>query len=226
MNYSPRPPTHQRRWFRGALALAAVACLVPALWRWGPAAWRRARVLYWQHRALAHTAPADQVVYDDDPADAAKLAKASPDYVALGGSGVPIARWAREWKEFSAASSPPGRLPCAVLFMHERHVGAAGPRLLVVSLYSAGNTAPAELETEVIRPGGPISSPVPAAGDVWMSQRWTDPKNRVRFFAGQLDPTDPSHFSIRFDLGGVRHTLDYWLLENDTLRMQERVADH
>ena len=35
----------------------------------------------------------------------------------------------------------------------------------------------------------------------------------IKFFAGQSDPNDPSHFSIEFEKDGKREVLDCWLLD-------------
>jgi hypothetical protein len=60
--------------------------------------------------------------------------------------------------------------------------------------------------------------------------RWVDgvlradraPEHNVRFYAGQLDPNDPSHFTIDYELNGARNVIDGWLTDDDFLRIRPR----
>ena len=60
--------------------------------------------------------------------------------------------------------------------------------------------------------------------------RWVDgvlradrpAEHNVRFYAGQLDPNDPSHFTIDYELNGVRNVIDGWLTDDDFLRIRPR----
>ncbi|MEA2708481.1 MAG: hypothetical protein QOF78_1082 [Phycisphaerales bacterium] len=53
-------------------------------------------------------------------------------------------------------------------------------------------------------------------------------ENNLRFFAGQPDPQDPSHFTIDYEVGGVKSTIDGWLTDDDFLRILPRggAVDH
>ena len=44
----------------------------------------------------------------------------------------------------------------------------------------------------------------------------------MRFYAGQADPADPSHFTICYAIGGHPGTLDGWLQADDKVRIQIR----
>lgn len=44
----------------------------------------------------------------------------------------------------------------------------------------------------------------------------------LRFFAGQPDPRDPSHFTVDYEIGGVKSTIDGWLTDDDFLRIIPR----
>jgi hypothetical protein len=44
----------------------------------------------------------------------------------------------------------------------------------------------------------------------------------LRFFAGQTDPKDPSHFTVDYELGGVKNTVDGYLTDDDFLRIIPR----
>jgi hypothetical protein len=47
-------------------------------------------------------------------------------------------------------------------------------------------------------------------------------KQSLRVFAGQLDPTDESHFTIRYDADGKSDILDGWLMPDDTVKLELR----
>ena len=74
LDYARMPP-RRRKWIRRSVLLVCLAMVVAAGWRWGPQAWRRAQLLYWQRQCLRYSAPADQVVYTTDVAIAVGLLK-------------------------------------------------------------------------------------------------------------------------------------------------------
>jgi hypothetical protein len=41
----------------------------------------------------------------------------------------------------------------------------------------------------------------------------------LRFFAGQSDPNDPTHFTVTYELNGVKNTIDGYLTDDDFLRI-------
>lgn len=63
-----------------ALALVALTMLGLATWRGGAPAWEYAKVRHYQRQCFNYTAPADQVVYEEKPAAAAKLLSNPSDY--------------------------------------------------------------------------------------------------------------------------------------------------
>jgi hypothetical protein len=48
------------------------------------------------------------------------------------------------------------------------------------------------------------------------------PLGKLKFWAGQPDPTDESHFTIDFETHKRRGTIDGWLMPDDTLKLQLR----
>ena len=47
-------------------------------------------------------------------------------------------------------------------------------------------------------------------------------KSKVRMFAGQPDPADPAHFTIRYELDDQPHVIDGWLRDDDTVLLAWR----
>ena len=50
------------------------------------------------------------------------------------------------------------------------------------------------------------------------------PAGLFRFYAGQVDPKDPSHFTIDYALDGQRNTIDGYLKSGDQLLVVPRVG--
>jgi len=46
--------------------------------------------------------------------------------------------------------------------------------------------------------------------------------DRAEIFGGQPDPTDTSHFTIAYAVDGVRGTIDGWLLDDGTVKLETR----
>ena len=51
-----------------------------------------------------------------------------------------------------------------------------------------------------------------------------DRKQHFRYFAGQVDPEDPTHFTIAYDIGANRYILHGWLTDDDTIKFDTRDA--
>jgi hypothetical protein len=49
-----------------------------------------------------------------------------------------------------------------------------------------------------------------------------DAHKPLRIFAGQPDPTDSRHFTIRYELDSKSNTIDGWLMPDDTVELQPR----
>src|SRR5262245_33525865 len=79
LDYAAAPSRWRRR--IGLVATSLVIGVATfAGWRWGPAAWNRARCLYAQRQCLAYVAGPEQVVYEGNP-NLAKLLLSQQGYV-------------------------------------------------------------------------------------------------------------------------------------------------
>jgi len=191
--------------------------------RLGPQAGERAVLLYHQRGCLNYTAPPDQVVFDSDPARVVKLAN-DPNFVISGGRA--FRRSPEDWlalsRELPSGFSP----PAALLFMHELRAPGCAPRLVVIE--QGGNSAnpeyflvPGGFDHRVLEPAGiqhalndvtgPCSGNTPLA---------PSSRSAFRIYAGQPDPADPSHFTIRFTADGVTRVVNGHLKADGSLDMR------
>src|SRR3954447_14485842 len=75
--------TRRRKWTRRALVFVVLlAALGYPSWRWGPRAASVVPLLYWQRECLNYTPSADQIAYEEDPSEAAKLLAKGSGYSA------------------------------------------------------------------------------------------------------------------------------------------------
>ncbi len=194
------------RWACVAVVIVAASIAVP---RWARPAWRRVVTLYWQHRCLAYTAPADSVAYDWDV----------PPVPSAGDAA---------FQAFYRLLSPPGDRGAPVILSHVLRTPNGSSRLVVVQAYvfadGAGEDAVSLMVTfgtRVFRPGGLTTPPTQVlARDtgslVIASGRPTT------IYAGQPDSADPTHFTLTGISGGRAFAVDGWLQDDETVTMDLR----
>jgi hypothetical protein len=190
----------QRRIVRKIALAAAVFAVAPILWKCGNMAIQQLQMLHWQQKAMAFEAPPDRVVLDTSG----------------GGSTVRVLEWERLY-EITAFG---GSIPQPVLFLHARKNPNGEPRLVVVHCRFDDVSAQAGIWATVFRPGSIIR----AMEDV--SPGGTDTRipcdARTRFFAGQADRRDPTHFTIEYDADNKRMLIDAYLHEDDGIYFSTR----
>ena len=109
----------------------------------------------------------------------------------------------------------------ATLFCHELRNKAGHRRLVVVQRMPrevGPFVYPFALDVALYAPAGwrrPITNvtkdPVPDHTAKMSGVNPLIPAHPLRFWAGQIDPADPGHFTIRYELGGVGGIVDGWL---------------
>ena len=213
--YAPSQTISFWRRLRRALGICLLITVALVGWKWGLLAWNRALVVYHQHQCLSYTAPADQVVFDTDPGRIAKLASDS-NYIVAG--GMASRRRLTNWDSYLArfrslmGLARPANNP--ILFMHERKSPNGTVRLVVVER-TAGLSEPAyfilgfDVDGLAIEPGTITRPPH------WQPFGWDidviynpGPHRDIRIYAGQVDPADASHFTIRYESGGKTNIAD------------------
>jgi hypothetical protein len=215
INYAPPAP-----WYRGRrtqriivrlLIVAAITC--GAIW--GLRFFQQVRFLYQQRQWMRYTAPADRIVLADGTADVARLLK-MPDY-------RPVAT--------AAAFNPPAAIywppQDECVFLHGLHAAGHPEKLVTVTLGPQPAFVPgrgyqliALAQTPAaLRPG---SRPEFCSVNATSGKLALPVADSLRVYAGQLDPADASHFTIRCDLGGKQSTIDGWLMPDDSVKLEAR----
>lgn len=192
-------------------------------------AWRRAAFASARYSCFHDSRPPDTVVYEEDPAAARQLIdRRGYAPLASGAAGRPLEHLdalltamddLRQYKVPLNITMTPG----AVVFMHERR-NPAGQRLLVIATYA--------LEDPSITTGGSLNVylfDVDSMTGLFQSYAcqytgglggiqdlsffprgetalaFSHPKtNKLRIFAGQPDPVDPTRFTFDYEIAGRR----------------------
>lgn len=219
--YAPPPP---RRVLRQCAAGLVVLVALGSVLLWGRPisryAARRYRVfsLYLVQRdCLAYVAPPDRLVYDDSalPDDALRSSR-----VELAATDPRPAEYApAAWTRFDAAlAAVQGPYPAAanggisvdywkglyvhtrplrsIIFLHELRTPAGERRLVCVA------AEPEQLVCRTWVPGTVTSPARSPETDTYYGTFWGTGGHRLKFFAGQPDPADPTRFTFRFELDG------------------------
>ena len=140
LEYAKAPAWHRRRGVRRTVWLAVLLGCGLASAKWLEAGWGHAKLLYWQGKCLRYAAPAGKLIDQN------------------GKSSV------KEWEEFYALLSPPGRRAAPVVFLGEMRRKDGGRRLVAVeSATLLPTTQRSEMvlgvDCHVIVPGGTWSRP-------------------------------------------------------------------
>jgi len=222
LDYAPGAPVRRRTLIRRAAVLVALVGVAVFAWRYGPGAIRQARVLYFQRQCLAYSAPADRVVYDENSDTTVERLKTA-GYGGLWTSGTKQAAVYIAPEVQSRALNLPGAAnssgaKCgseATVFVHELR-NAAGVRRLVLVERGPNRFIPIfeyafGLDVSVFEPAtwrSGLKRMRMANGVDWNGPATYPPTKGLRFYAGQVDPADAGHFTIRYDLEGKSGVID------------------
>lgn len=242
---------HRPRFWRNfwlAVAGVLVAGVIFCCLMWGKAWYRHVAVYYWQGRCLNYTAPATQVVYEEDVARGEALVRADgrnyfqgrPRSMESYGDGRPpkevvgdplTIRRVTEWEHFARALPTATRFGFAgvegpVLFMHERETPKGEKRLVVVSYDPESDlhlTENIDLMVQEMEPGTLGAYPRDIPGTMFYDVMGSVlPPKHMRFYAGQADAKDATHFMIDYEAWGQRDTVDGWLENSGEIRFVPR----
>jgi hypothetical protein len=237
------PARRNRRWIYRAIFASLLLGLSLVAWKRGPTWWRRAEILYWQHQCLQFSLSPDTVVYEEDPTEAAALLAGNPKYhpyplqrrsssQAAPSPATAAALDVSDWNKLTAVLPRPNSrlINPGVIFLHERISPAGHRRLVCVRYGPQGDTFAAQFvqdfncDTFTVTPGTWSQPPIytPRGWDFDIESGWPRKPPLVRIFAGQPDPNDPAHFTIRYRIWGQEDVLDGRLLDNDQVTLMFR----
>jgi hypothetical protein len=203
LQYAPKPAVIQRRFARRALiAFAILAVLIPSAFRL-PTLWDHMQLLRWQRQAMGYALPPDQIVFTGNGQGSAL--KSVPGCVSRGNQSFVFAV---PWDRFYQLASPPGRQATATLFLHELHNNRGESRLVIVEGTDMATVT-------VFRPGSTLEAPQELSS-IWLPLQ-TGHRQNISYYAGQTDPKDPSHFTIRIVTGNDTETFHGWLKDDDNV---------
>lgn len=217
---------------RRVMGLLLLAIVAGAAWWFHAPLWQRAKLLYYQRQCLNFTAPPEQVVYDENNGTVSPLIgtagyrgyPAAAAYLKVPRPPLPptvAVRPAPELGNYTVLTNWWPTLPVATVFLHERRTKSGLVRLVAVMRWPIETGYIVDefgLEPVVIAPGGLMSQPVvhgPRVGG-WSIVPASNPADtqNLRFYAGQPDPADPAHFTIKYDLRNGTGIIDGRLNED------------
>jgi hypothetical protein len=205
------------RWIVVWIALGTVLILLA----WGmPKVVKQYQAISCRQQCLDYQAPPDQVVFEEDPAVLPTLANVPLYEQGVGGRLHIIPQlWKRE--DPSAPSQ-------GTIFLHARTSPSGHVRLVALDvnvqpgmwIASTGDVEDKSLLETVIVPGQGFSHDTIKQNSkniMWICPSHTVP---MRFFAGQPDPTDASHFTVDYQRSNSRATLDGYLNDDDSITLK------
>ena len=231
LEYAAPLAWHRRRWLQRTIVLSsvaaalavAVALVVPPLWP----QWQYLRI---QSRCLNYSPPADQVVYEEDPQESARLlASESTAYHRLIYHGTlagvdwnPICAIPQVIQEMARLN-----LPLPLLFVHARR-DAAGRQYLVYTSITQQNAEElgrgrvVKLEAIALRPASlwPGSKVKMVGASNVLILSGLQPGERLRVYAGQVHAADDSRFTIEYRLNDQAGTITGKVQDGGAIELQ------
>ena len=242
LEYAPRPAPY-RRILRRVLRYLFLVVLIAALstsFKWGPPAWDRVKLLYWQHECLTYTDAADRVVLESKkgvsdlgiipptaPACLIELQKllpaTTPTFSNMTGA-LPL----------NSSSNKFESLGEHVLFLHQRRSKNGKARLVVVGdVFSFSSSYDTCVPTGMLGDSHLIESQCYMFGlrpiflDAYdtKNQGMPDREFHLRVHAGQADLADQSHFTIAYEIDDKKDVVDGYLQDDGSLILSCRAGE-
>jgi hypothetical protein len=203
LNYAPKPTaTHRARRWIIRVPLILIVCAIALYWI--PAGIDGLRQFYWQRQCLTFTQPPAHIVWEVN-------------------GGMPVHQ--ESCAPVINFMNVPALPSNAIIFSHELRSPDGSRWLLILSVTQSSRTAQFgnfQIYGEV---GNLSIPPSRLCGNVYTVPPDTAvhlKRSHWKFFAGQPDPANLSHFTFAYDLDGQRHTCDGWLKNDATLVISQR----
>jgi hypothetical protein len=205
------------------------ALAFPFLMHAAPIGWTalqtRGELAGWQTQCMLHCRPAQQLVYADDRATVEKLLpmagyeKGRFDRTLDTDARSFIAMPAECWTNLTRLANPLDEKTRVPLFLHERVAGDVR-RLVAIALENRRDFEDCVVLTLGCYRMEPASALDTAALEC-VEQRLTiackPAACDVRFFAGRVDPANPSRFTIDYEAGGEAGVIEGALASDDSI---------
>ena len=228
----PSARTYRRRAWSMGLAVFLVACAITAY----DVISYKVRIWREYQTCATYLAPVDQVVLTEDPAEAATLLQSGRGYDEVAFSG-PNYLYYRDERRAQLGSpflntALPGWWSNCVPFLHARTARDGKAQIVIVTLRALKQQKEDAHRIMELRPFTMELQSWPNAQQVYPESAGgvlTFPlgaTDQLRVFAGQLDPADPSHFTIRYQLNGREGFVDGWLDPGRRVRLTDHAGPH
>jgi hypothetical protein len=209
LNYEPAEKSRRKRSYRRAPIIVVVTAIIVSAIVWGPPGWQWCQLIFWQWRCLAYSKPADHVVYEFTKSNGTTAFRREDDVSAERnfrniGSRTQI---------YSVSYVP--------IFLHERQRPDGVKRLVSLDFSPWYGVMPQGLLLDMWEPTW-SSTPKLVRNTTIVATVGSRPFNNIKIYAGQPDPTDPTHFTFVYDMDGKRYTVDGWVNNSDQVVLSER----
>jgi hypothetical protein len=196
-------------------------------------------VLFHQWRQMTYRLPADKVVFEEDDAAAKALAASDGRYktqaflsaaqasapngtprTLVAGNGPPLI-----WDDPLAPERGPEWDSFGTVFMHGLTSKGGTRRLVHIGLSVSDPPGASTIVSFRIMSNPPVTwdnlaqAPSTRSREHFMG---LDTGQRLRLFAGQVDPADPSRFTIRYEAGQQKGMIDGQLQDDGTVKLAPR----
>lgn len=216
LHYTPFVPWHGPKKVRQRIILLLLVALgIFTGVRWVPPVWHRIDVYWAQRQCLNYFAPQGQLIYATPAGDRFLRNETSafrqpPPSCWLGlGSSLPDP-WGGHF----------GPLAPAPVFLHSRTISGR-KRLVAVQFGEQVLNANLQLvlRCRIFDPATLFHDPrlIDEESAAVASSLWTE---SAKVFAGKSDESDSSHFVIEITVDGQPKTIDGWLQNDDTVKLQ------
>jgi hypothetical protein len=192
LNYAPKPPAARRVWRRVYRLISALAIIVAAV-AWGPGTWRHAESIYWEQKCLHFLQPPNHVVLEMNRGNVLHWEVC-----------VPQSRFEGE-RRFPALGT---------IFLHEMRRPNSMRCLVSLSDSPIGPSGLGRFRLQCLQWDVSLRPQLLDWDQITIGLGHGSIFSHLKFFAGQPDANNPSHFTFDYELDGLRRTCDAWL-DND-----------